>query len=229
MLSDIGVVIPVRLGSTRIIEKAVLPFAESNLLDWKIKQLKEVISVKNIYVSTESDKLKQIALNNGVQIHHRNSYLSSGHDASFSEIITGIVKDIPFEHIAWVTAVVPLMRPKDYKKAFKTYLKEVVKLGKNDSLFSANVFKEYIWDSKKPINYQADKNHTISQDLPDIFRVTNGLYMRSKKAILEEGYFLGKNPHKFLVSKLAGIDIDESEDYEIAKTLLDMYYATKNS
>ena len=74
MLSDIGVVIPVRLGSTRIIEKAVLPFAESNLLDWKIKQLKEVISVKNIYVSTESDKLKQIALNNGVQIHHRNSY-----------------------------------------------------------------------------------------------------------------------------------------------------------
>lgn len=223
MFENIGVVIPVRLGSSRVKEKAILPFADTNLLEWKIRQLKEVISEKNIFISTESDKLKEIALRNNVQIHHRDFYLADGHKASFSEVITGIVKDIPFEHIAWVTAVVPLMSPIEYKNAFERYIQYVVKEKINDSLFSANLLKEYFWNDARPINYQANKNHTISQELPNTYRVTNGLYMRDKKSILEEKYFLGKNPYKFVVSKIAGIDIDEMEDYRIAKDLLEIY------
>lgn len=226
MFKNIGVIVPVRLGSSRIKEKALLPFADTNLLEWKIKQLREVISEKNIFISTESNKLKEIALKNGVQIHHRDFYLADGHKASFSEVITGIVKDIPFEHIAWVTAVVPLMNPHEYNNAFEKYLQFVVKEKINDSLFSANLLKEYLWDEDKPINYQANKNHTISQELPNIYRVTNGLYMRDKKSILEEKYFLGKKPYKFVVSKIAGIDIDDTEDYLMAKNLLEIY---KNS
>ncbi|MCG3670049.1 hypothetical protein L5F33_07245 [Aliarcobacter butzleri] len=228
MFENIGVVIPVRLGSSRVKEKAILPFADTNLLEWKIRQLKEVISEKNIFISTESDKLKEIALKNGVQIHHRDFYLADGHKASFSEVITGIVKDIPFEHIAWVTAVVPLMSPLEYKNAFEKYIQYVVKEKTNDSLFSANLLKEYFWNDERPINYQADKNHTISQELPNTYRVTNGLYMRDKKSILEEKYFLGNNPYKFVVSKIAGIDIDEMEDYRIAKDLLEIYKETIN-
>ncbi len=223
MFSNIGVVIPVRLGSSRVKEKAILPFSDTNLLGWKIRQLKEVISEKNIFISTESDKLKEIALKNDVQVHHRDFYLADGHKASFSEVITGIVKDIPFEHIAWVTAVVPLMSPKEYKNAFEKYIRYVIKEKLNDSLFSANLLKEYFWNDESPINYKADKNHTISQELPNIYRVTNGLYIRDKKSILEEKYFLGKNPYKFVVSKIAGVDIDEMEDYRIAKNLLEVY------
>jgi CMP-N-acetylneuraminic acid synthetase len=226
MFENIGIVVPVRLGSSRVKEKAILPFADTNLLEWKIRQLKEVVSEKNIFISTESNKLKEIALKNGTQIHHRDFYLADGHKASFSEVITGIVKDIPFEHIAWITVVVPLMSPQEYKNAFEKYLQFVVKEKINDSLFSANLLKEYFWDEYQPINYQANKNHTISQDLPNMYRVTNGLYMRDKKSILDKKYFLGENPYKFLVSKIAGIDIDEMEDYRIAKDLLEMYKET---
>lgn len=184
-----------------------------------------MISKKNIFVSTESDILKEIALKNDVQIHHRDFFLADGHKASFSEVITGIVKDIPYKHIAWVTAVVPLMSPKEYAEAFKKYVENVIEKKKNDSLFSANLLKEYFWNDEKPINYKADQNHTISQELPNIYRVTNGLYMRERDLILKEKYFLGKNPYKFIVSKIAGIDIDEMEDYEIAANLLGIYNA----
>lgn len=227
MFENIGVVIPVRLGSSRVREKAILPFSNTNLLEWKIRQIKEVIAEKNIFISTESDKLKEIALKNGVQIHHRDFYLADGHKASFSEVITGIIKDIPFEHIAWVTTVVPLMSPQEYKDAFEKYMKYIVKEKVNDSLFSANLLKEYFWNDNKPINYQANENHTISQELPNIYRVTNGLYMRDKKSILKEKYFLGENPYKLEVSKISGIDIDEMEDYEIAKALLPIYEKNK--
>jgi N-acylneuraminate cytidylyltransferase len=90
-------------------------------------------------------------------------------------------------------------------------------------LFAANLVKEYLWWPDHPLNYQADRNHTISQQLPDIYRVTNGLYMRDKASIQRDGYFLGRNPFKFLVSKVAGVDIDVLEDFQIARSLRWLY------
>ena len=91
-------------------QKALLPVGDDKvtLLAWKIRQLKKVISSNNIYISTESEVLKNIAIEEGVKVHHRDEYLADGHKASFSEVIVGVVKDIPHEHIAWVTCVVLL-------------------------------------------------------------------------------------------------------------------------
>jgi CMP-N-acetylneuraminic acid synthetase len=224
MFDNLGVVIPVRLGSSRIKEKVLLPFYKDySLLEWKIYQLQKIISSKNIYVSTENEKLAEIALKMGVRVHYRDPFLADGHKATFSQVITGIVKDIPFDYIAWVTVVVPLMLPIEYKEAFAVFFEKVVEKKEYDSLFSANLIKEYLWWENKALNYEANENHTISQYLPNIYRVTNGLYMREKKEILKDKYFLGSNPYKFLVSKISGIDIDEYEDYEIAKNLLPLY------
>jgi CMP-N-acetylneuraminic acid synthetase len=228
LFEDLAVVIPVRMGSSRIKKKVVLPFDDTNLLVWKINQLKKIISSNNIFISTENNHLKKIALENGVRVHNRDFFLADDHKANFSEVITGIVKDIPFNHIAWITVVVPLMSPLEYENAFKSYFSEVVLNKKFDSLVSVNLLKEYYWNDKRPINYKANYNHTISQDLPNLYRVTNGLYMSSKEDIMKKKYFLGENPLKFNVSKISGIDIDEEEDYKIAKALLSIYKELNN-
>lgn len=220
----ITAVIPVREDSSRIPKKVLLPFNnEMNLLEWKISQLMEVLSKNRIVVSTNSPNLISIARNAGVEYHHRSDHLCEGHKASFSEVITGVIKDIPTPHFAWVTVVVPLMKPIDYKRAFECYIKYVMQNNNHDSLFSANILKEYLWDERNPINYQADKNHTISQNLPNIYKVTNALYMRDKASTLRDGYFLGQSPFKYVVDKSAGIDIDEWEDYEFAKRMIPFY------
>jgi CMP-N-acetylneuraminic acid synthetase/phosphoglycolate phosphatase-like HAD superfamily hydrolase len=223
---DLAAVIPVRLGSSRVSQKALLEVGVENvsLLAWKIKQLKKVMSKANIYVSTESEILKAIAHEEGVNIHHREAYLADGHKASFSEVIVGVVKDIPHEHIAWVTCVVPLMSPQEYLQGFREYKDHVISGNEGyDSLVSVNLLKEYFWDDEKAINYTPTKKHTISQDLPNIYRVTNGLYMAPKSLMLDKEYLLGSNPYKSCVSKIAGIDIDEYEDYEIARDLIGIY------
>lgn len=222
-MKNLCAVIPARLKSSRIEHKMLLPFCDCNLLEWKIRQLKCVLPKNQIFVSTESDELAKFAHRYGVGIHKRECYLAQGHLASFSEVIVGIVKDLFFEHIAWITAVVPLMGPNDYLRAFQAYEEQICTLHNYDSLFSANILKEYFWSECGALNYNANKMHTISQNLPNLYRVTNGLYMRDRESILKEGYFLGKNPLKFCVSKLAGIDIDEYQDYEIAKALLPLY------
>ncbi|AXI03190.1 acylneuraminate cytidylyltransferase family protein [Aquirhabdus parva] len=222
--SDISIIIPVREGSSRVKQKIFLPFHEElNLLEWKIEQLKRIQRSDRIFLSSNSDRVKETAYHHGVEFLPRNDYLSTGHDASFTEVITGVVKDIETKHFAWVPVVVPLMSPKEYREGFQMYLDKVVNTGTYDSLVSVNLMKEYLWNDEGPINYQADRNHTISQDLPNIYRVTNGLYMRSKAATIEEGYFLGRNPCRHVVCKIAGVDIDEYEDYEMSLALKDFY------
>lgn len=221
---DISVIIPVREGSSRVREKIFLPFHEEmSLLDWKIAQMKQVQDPALIFLSSNSERVREVAEASGVQFLKRDDYLSTGHVASFSEVISGVVKDVPTEHFAWVTVVVPLMRPDEYRDGFQMYLDRVVVAGTNDSLVSVNLVKEYYWDAEKALNYRADRNHTISQDLPDWFRVTNGLYMRSKADTLREGYFLGPKPCMHQVSKASGIDIDEYEDYEVAMAMKAIY------
>jgi len=221
---DIAAVLPVREGSSRVKDKVILPFTRNlNLLEWKIDQLKEVLPHENIFVSTDSDKLKQIALDRGVSIHHRDPFLCKGHLAKFSDVITGVAEGIPLKHLAWITVVVPLMSPNDYRNGFDAYLNNVVEEKNNDSLVAVNLLKEYFWHNGKALNYTADENHTISQDLPDYYKVTNGLYMRPTEDIIKGKYFLGSNPHMFTVAKMAGIDIDEWEDYEFSLAMQKFY------
>ncbi len=227
---NLGILVPVRLGSQRIKNKVLVPFyREYSLLEWKIRQLLEVVHRQQIIISTSDLVLKKVARKYKVLVHNRDEYLSRGHEASFSEVITGIVKDLDFKYIAWVTAVVPLMSPLEYENAFKEYMFNCVEERKFDSLVGVNLLKEYLWDEDKPINYCANKNHTISQELPNIYKVTNGIYMRDKESILRDRYLLGPNPFKFKVSKIAGIDIDVQEDFDIACSLLKMYKEKVNS
>ena len=221
---DISIIIPVREGSSRIKNKIFLPFyGGMNILEWKVNQIKQVQSKDKIFISSNSDKVRSIAQKLDVSFLDREEHLSIGHQASFSEVITGIVKKVPSTHFAWVTVVVPLMSPSQYREAFEKYLILIEEQKRFDSLVSVNLLKDYLWSEKAPLNYQANSNHTISQELPNIYRVTNGLYMRDCQSTISDGYFLGSNPLKFVVDKIAGVDIDEQEDYEISLALKSLY------
>mgnify|MGYP000099414009 CR=1 FL=1 len=223
-LEDISVIIPVREGSSRLHEKIYLPFdKDHNLLEWKVSQLLQVHRPERIFLSSNAPSVAKTAESMGVMFLPRSDYLCDGHKASFSEVITGIVSDVPTPYFAWVTVVVPLMRPAEYLEAFESFLEFVVRRRTHDSLVTVNSLKDYLWGPDAPLNYRADRHHTISQELPDLFRVTNGLYMRSRGDTLREGYFLGQRPYMHTVGKLSGIDIDEREDYDMAVALKPLY------
>ena len=228
--NDIAVVIPVRMNSSRIEKKVLLELNDQNnktynLLSWKLNQLSQIINPEQIFVSTESEIFKDIAKSFGCNTLHRDEYLTKkNYTATTREQVEGVVKDVPFKHIAWITAVVPLMQPNEYKESFLKYKENIDSKSNFDSLVTVNLLKEYFWDDNGPINYEANENHPASQLLPNIYKVTNGLYMAEKETMLKNGYFLGNNPYKQIVSKISGIDIDEYEDYEMAKYLLPIYF-----
>lgn len=219
---NLKAVIPVREGSERVKEKVLLPFANVTLYEWKILQLLQVLPPKNIVVSTNSQRLIDIALKYGVGIHRREEKYCVGNEIPFSEVIHHVVSGIDAEHIAWTPCVVPLMAPKEYKEGFEKYY-GILEQG-HDSLVAFNLLRDYLWNDQGSLNYSASEGHVVSQNLPNTYRVTNGLYMAPKTVMLRRKYFVGVNPFKFIVSKLAGIDIDYFDDYKMSLSLINMYY-----
>jgi CMP-N-acetylneuraminic acid synthetase len=220
---DLAIVVPVRRGSSRIAEKCLLPFGDAaTLIEWKLSQLTRVIDPARIYLSSEDDEFLALAAKYGASRHKRALRLATDHVAPFRDVITGIVRDIPHDHIAWCTVVCPLMPPREYLDAFRRYHDDVVN-GPHDSLVGVNLLKEYFWTAEGSLNYEATRNHTISQELPDWFKVTNSVYMCSRADILRQEYFIGQNPVLQQLSKLSGIDIDYVEDYRMARALHAIY------
>lgn len=224
MPDDLAVIVPARRGSSRIAEKCLLPFGDQpTLIHWKLSQLVKVIDPARIYVSSEDDEFLAIAESFGASRHRRAKRLSIGHEAPFRDVITGIVSEIEHEHIAWATVVCPLMTPLEYARAFAAYAKQVIG-GDKDSLLGVNRVQDYYWSATGALNYTADRNHTVSQDLPEWFKVTNSLYMAPRAQILQREYFLGPAPVLFDLARLAGVDIDYIEDYRIARALFAVYH-----
>ena len=221
--NDLAIIVPVRRGSSRISEKCLLPFGDQpTLIHWKLSQLAKVIDPARIYVSSEDEEFLRIADQFGASRHRRANHLSIGHEAPFRDVITGIVSEVEHRHIAWATVVCPLMTPREYSSAFATYQKQVIHGGK-DSLLGVNPVQDYYWSDAGALNYRADRHHTVSQDLPQWYQVTNSLYMAPRDRILEREYFLGPDPVLFPLSRLAGVDIDYIEDYRIARALYSVY------
>ena len=212
-------VIPVRLGSSRVKNKPLLELDGESLLQRKIVQLKKILPTENIIVNTESEVLASIAEKNCVEVHYRDNFFADDHKASFSELIMHVIERIDSDVICWTPCVTPFMDDVAIRKCFKDFQINVEN-GNYDSLVAVTCEKHYWWTKSGPLNYQADRNHTISQDLPNWYRVNNGLYMAAKKTMLKNEYVLGKKVYLSEVSSITSIDIDTWDDYLFAKGML---------
>ena len=219
---DLTAVIPARLGSSRITEKVFQTIdGTETLLSRKIKQLKRILPPERVIVNTESDKIAEHALANGATVHWRDPYFSDAHKASFSELIVHVISQIESAHIAWTPFVVPFFDADQFRSSFSNY-KDKVLNNNYDSLVSVVPLKDYIWDEKQALNYTADHRHTISQNLPNWFQVTNGNYMAPKSTMMENRYVLGNKVFLDVRDHFCKIDIDTLHDLKIAKAYHDI-------
>lgn len=216
---NIKAIIPARSGSTRLKNKNILPFNGTNLLVNKIRQLKKVSNLDDIIVSSDSDEYLEMALLEGVKIHKRTIEYSDEKTKSFGEVVAKICSEINCDDVLWATCTSPMVTPQTYIKAIQLYYENVP--SKFDSLISLEPFKRYIWDDNGPWNYKMGIEHVPSQQLKQLYYVTDGILIAPRLKMIDWKYFHGSNPFKFLLDKISSLDIDTEEDYKICKSLCD--------
>ncbi len=217
---NLTAVIPVRAGSTRLKNKNIAPFAGTNLLLHKIEQLKKVKEIKRIVVSSDSDEMLAMAKSEGVLCHKRAKEYCDEKTKTFGEVVRHIAENCEGDDILWATCTSPLVFPKTYYEAIQKYYEVVPK--EYDSLVSFEKIKRYLWDANGPLNYDLGIKHVPSQQLPDLYIVTDGILIAPRTKMIEWSYFHGRNPYRYIIDKRTAVDIDDGLDLAVARAWLDM-------
>lgn len=221
MTGEFSAVIPVKMVSSRLPGKNTLPFGDSNLLTHKIRQLKETEGIAEIVVSSDSDKMLEMAAKEGCLALKRPAYLAdeSRPLQDFVKYIRGLLSS---ENMMWTCVTSPLFGVNHLRASIAAYRENVIG-GTFDSLVAVTEFKHYLFDEKGPLNFGIGVDHKNSQELPDWRLFTNGTVMAPTESVFSWGSNFGPNPFQFFVAQEFSIDIDTRVDYEIAVGLNRLY------
>lgn len=213
-------VIPVRAGSRRVPNKNIKDFGDSNLLIRKIRQLKKVDSIDEIIVSSDSDIMLEMARNEGVSTQKRPVEYCDEKSKTFNEVVEYIASTISGDVMLWTPCVCPFVSEHNIKLAINTFKRECLEANHYDSVVSAKVFKEYLFDEKGPCNFSIE-HHVKSQDLPNWSVIINGFFIARRENFIKWKFVYGSNPLLVKLNKIESLDIDDLVDFKICESILE--------
>ena len=219
MNKTITAIIPVKGNSTRLPNKNILPFADSNLLIHKIRQLKQVEEITEIIGSSDSDEMLAMGIAEGVTAIKRPKEYAD-ESVPFGMFLEYISDEMPNDHIMWACATSPLVEPYLYRKAVKTYFEKLEE--GYDSLITCDPYQTYLMDENGPLNFSMGLAHKNSEQLPKLYHFSNGINLAPRVMLKEWHYNYGPNAYRLIINKREAADIDDVYDYEIAKALYSM-------
>jgi len=217
MKKNIVAIIPARGGSQRIKNKNIKNIFKKPLLVWTILAAKKSKFVDEIYLTSDDNKILNIAKKYGINCIVRPKNLSNNTimpDAAVLHAFKKIGKT--FDYIVTLQPTSPLRKAADIDRA-------IVKIVKNngDSLLSAFKTHSFIWEKIKNI-YKPSYNiykRPRSQDF-ERYQENGSIYITKPKIFTKNKNRLGG---KIIISEMdryASLDIDSIKDFKIAELIL---------
>ena len=208
----IKALIAARSGSVRVPNKNIRPFADSTLLEVKIEQLQRIQGLDGIVVNSNDDEILSIAKRHGVEIVKRDSYYASN-EVSMSDVYKNMAENMDCDVIAYINCTNPLLEDSSIEKAiqfFKNHQNEY------DSVNSAHMIKEFLFENNVPINYDL-KHQPRSQDLPNIMALNFAFNIIKRNTMIECKNVVGNKPYLYVIDQVEATDIDNPIDFSFSE------------
>lgn len=211
-------IIPARGGSKRLPNKNIMSLGGIPLIAHSILYAqKNSAIIDEIYVSTDDEAIKKIAIDYGVRVIDRPESLSGDLEPTVSalkHVLESIEEEVG--HVILLQATNPL-RPRNLlAAAFEVYQK-----GNYDSLFTVSRNHQKLGKitnkTFQPFNYEIGQR---SQDLEALY-FENGLLYITKASLILQDSIISENAFPYEVNSIfANVDIDTQEDLEYAEYLI---------
>lgn len=214
MKKEIVALIPVKASSERVINKNTRPFHDTNLFELKLRQLKDVKGFSKVVVSSEDERLLEIAADKGFDTHRRDPKYSTS-AVPMSAVYSYIASEIKGEHIAWVNVTNPLAEAPVYEGAIKAY--ESLD-SRYDCLLSACEVKEYLFYNGKPINFKPNP-WPRSQDLQGVCAITFLINILKRRDMVNWGSCVGNKPYFYLLDSVISTDVDFQWNFDFCEMI----------
>jgi pseudaminic acid cytidylyltransferase len=216
-------IIPARGGSKRIPGKNIKKFAGKPIIYYSIEAAQQCRLFYRIIVSTDSDRIAEIACQAGAEIPFmRPASLSDDCTPTASVLEHAIdwleANGEQINYFCCIYPTAPFIRPEDLKNAFGILRRE-----KASEVFPVTTFDFCIFrglKAKEDDRYEMfwPENELVrSQDLPEALHDAGQFYMFDCKAFLERQKIWDPYARLLKIPRYLVQDIDTVEDWEMAE------------
>ena len=213
-------IILARKGSKRIKNKNLVKINGKPLIEYTLNAIKNIMSLDNIYVSTNDENIIKITKKFNINFIRRPQNLCEDKSSSEDGIIHAInliKKEKKINHVIFLQITSPLRDNIDIINCVKKYKKK-----KLDSIFSAFLAKRFIWTktnrlSSLTFNY---KKRERSQNMNNLIIENGAIFIFNVKKFLKfKNRIFGKFDF-YKMDENKSFDIDNLQDLKIVKKLL---------
>lgn len=213
-------IIPARGGSKRLPGKNIKELGGIPLLAHSILYAQQQDFIDAVYVSTDDDVIKKVALEYGTLIINRPESLSGDLEPTVSalkHVVESIAETI--ENVVLLQATNPLRPKKMMQEAYALFQEKSM-----ESLFtvsrSHHKLGKIIDAAFVPFNYTVGQR---SQDLEPLY-YENGLLYIVKASVVLKNEIITTNAFPFEVNHpFTGVDIDTQDDFDYAEYLFNKF------
>lgn len=213
-------IIPARGGSKRLPNKNIKLLGGIPLLVHSIDYALANSSIlKDVYVSTDDNSIKEVAIKHGAKVIDRPKAISGDLEPTVSALKHVLTQVENVENVVLLQPTNPLRPKLLLQEAYKIFKKKEL-----NSLFtvSRNYHKlgKIENNTFKPFNYTFGQR---SQDLEPLY-CENGLLYITKAKLIKKDVIFNETSYPMLVKhKFAEVDIDTQDDLDYAKFVLKRY------
>ena len=214
------VLIPAKLNSKNIKNKNLQKIGKLSLLENTINFAKKVS--KNIFVSTESEKIKKIALKHRCFIHMRKGKIAK-RNIEMKYVINDFIHKFKYKNnlILLLQPTSPFRKKKFIINAINLLYKKKVNSVFSVSQIDSKYFKSIYLDKNYKVKTISNKLYLFKnrQNLPKLFSMNGNFFLFKSKFFLKEKEIPVKKCEIINIKFPYTIDIDNSEDLAICRKI----------
>lgn len=222
-------IIPVRGGSKSIPLKNIKEMCGRPLVYWTVKAACECESIDCVYVSTDSDIIRDTVNTFGfekVQVIGRSENTATD-TASTESVMLEFANNYDFDNIVLIQATSPLLTSNDLANGFRVYSEKGI-----DSVLSVVRQKRFHWTedndgNAKSTNYDFNKRPR-RQEFDGYFVENGAFYITSKENLLKSKNRISGNIKLVEMDESTFYEIDEPNDWLIIECLLKKQLSATN-
>lgn len=222
---NILAIIPARAGSKRIPDKNIKKLGDKPLIAYTIETAIQANCFSHIIVSTDSEKIRDVALHYGADVPFLRSNNISGDDADVIDAIIEILNRSSYSNINAVMLLQPTSPFRTVKNIQDAV--HIYKLSNENSVISvhkSNTLPQECMqiDSSGCLTPFFKENTQISA--LDTAYILNGcIYLSSVKTILTTKNFYSKHTEALVLkNRIECIDIDVIEEWHMSEYLINL-------
>jgi N-acylneuraminate cytidylyltransferase/CMP-N,N'-diacetyllegionaminic acid synthase len=219
-------IVPARGGSKRLPGKNTRMLAGKALIAWTLEAAQQSRYIDRIIVSTDSDRIKQAAIDAGAEVPFMRpqelaSDQASGMDVYQHAISWAQEKDC-FDLVMILQPTSPLRNTEDIDRAIET-----LHARKARAIVSVCAAEHHpLWCNILPQDgsmvdfLRPEVLNKNSQELPHYYRLNGAIYLIEIDELQKSSSFYGPATFAYIMPNERSVDIDTLEDFFMAESLL---------